>query len=479
MLAVLCAAQFMLIVDVVVVNVALPAIKSSLGIADARLAFVSIAYTLVFGSLLIVAGRAGDLFGRRRLLLCGLGVFTIGSLLSGVAQVDWQLFAARGVQGLGAAAVSPIALSLITATFAEGSARNRALGWWGAVGSAGAIAGQLLGGVLTDLAGWRSIFLINVPIGIAAIAIALKVLPESRTIDRPRLDLAGAVTLAAGLAALTYALSRLAEGGFDRWFTGAMAIAALILSGFVVIERRHPAPLMRFGLLGNRFVSSGNAILALSAAAVGGALFFTSLYLQLVLGYSPLVVGMVFAPVTLIVVLVSPMAGRLVERVGLQRLLVVGLVLTSAGLLGLAMAPLGGSLGYVLPALALVGLGSGLSYAPTFVAGTTGVADADQGLASGLLSTSQELGAAIGLALLGALATTVTAGLGLVEGYRAGYLGALAMIALALLMVPRIRVPASAVAVPLDVMAEMPAASDGNATGDACVSRSHQVPDAA
>lgn len=442
LLAVLCAAQFMLIIDVVIVNIALPAIRSSLHIAGARLPFVSIAYTLAFGSLLIVAGRAGDLFGRRRLLLAGLAIFTVGSLFSGAAQADWQLFVARALQGLGAAAVSPNALALITATFPEGGERNRALGWWGAVGSAGAIAGQLLGGVITALAGWRWIFLINVPIGIIALIVALRVLPESRSLERPRLDLAGAATLATGLAALTYALSRLAEHGADAGFALLLLVAAALLIGFVLIERRHATPLFRFGLLGNQMVRAGNGILALSAAAVGGALFFTSLYLQGALGLSALAVGAAFAPVTLIVLLVSPLAGRMVEKAGLRRLLVSGMTLAGAGMLALVIAPASGSLVAVLPGLALIALGSGLSYAPAFVAGASGVAESDQGLASGLLNTSQELGAAIGLAILGAIATTAATTLGPIDGYRAAYLGAFAMIVAALLLAARLR-PAS------------------------------------
>ncbi len=438
-LAVLCAAQLMLIIDVVIVNIALPAIKANLQIADARLPFASIAYTLVFGSLLIVAGRAGDLFGRRRLLLAGMAVFTIGSLLSGAAQADWQLFAARAVQGLGAAAVSPNALALITTAFPEGGERNRALGWWGAVGSAGAIAGQLLGGLITALAGWRWIFLINVPLGIVALIVALRVLPESRSPERPRLDLAGAATLAAGLAALTTALSRLGERGADYWFVGMLAISALLLGAFIAIERRQTSPLFRFSLLGNSMVRAGNGILALSAAAVGGALFFTSLYLQGSLGLSPLAVGAAFAPVTLIVLLVSPLAGRLVEKLGLRRLLLSGMALAASGMVALVIAPAAHALVAILPGLALIALGSGLSYAPAFIAGTSGVAEGDQGLASGLLNTAQELGAAIGLALLGAIATAAAAMLGQVDGYRAGFLGAFAMIVIAALLASRIR----------------------------------------
>ena len=444
-LAVLCAAQLLLIIDIVVVNVALPAIKTSLAIPEARLPLVSISYTLAFGSLLIVAGRAGDLFGRRRLFLAGLVVFTCGSLLSGAAQADWQLFAARVLQGLGAAAISPNALALITTTFAEGSERNRALGFWGAVGSAGAIAGQLLGGLITAAAGWRWIFLINVPIGVLAFAIALRILPESRAADRTQLDLGGAASLAGGLAVLSYGLSRLPESGADVGFGLVMTAALALLVAFLVIELRHPAPMMRFGLLTNSFVRAGNAVLALSAAAVGGTLFFTSLYLQLILGYSPLAVGLAFAPVTLIVLVVSPFAGRLVDRFGVRRMLAAGMVLIAAGVLYLTRVSATGNLFTdVLPGLVIVALGSGLSYAPAFIAGTSGVAEDEQGLASGLLNTSQELGAAIGLSLLGAAAAW--AGAGVTASYRAGYLGAFTLAVLAVVVAVRIRSQSDATA---------------------------------
>ncbi len=442
-LTVLCAAQLLLIIDIVVVNVALPVIKISLSIPEARLPLVSTSYTLVFGSLLIVAGRAGDLFGRRRLLLAGLVIFTCGSLLSGAAQTDWQLFTARALQGLGAAAISPNALALITTTFGEGRERNRALGLWGAVGSAGAIAGQLLGGLITALAGWRWIFLINLPICVVAFVIALRILPESHAADRTRLDLGGAACLASGLAVLSYGLSRLPENGADTWFGVAVAVTLALLVAFVVIERRHPAPMMRFGLLNNGFVRAGNAVLALSAAAVGGTLFFTSLYLQLGLGYSPLAVGLAFAPVTLIVLMVSSFAGRLVDRFGVRHMLAAGMTLVAAGVLSLTRVPAAGNVfADVLPGLVVVAMGSGLSFAPAFIAGTSGVAADEQGLASGLLNTSQELGTAIGLALLGAAAAG--AGAGVTASYRAGYLGAFTLAALAVVVVVRLRPQADA-----------------------------------
>jgi EmrB/QacA subfamily drug resistance transporter len=450
-LAILCAAQLMLIVDVVIVNVALPSIRDSLDVPDARLQLTGIAYTLTFGSLLIVAARAGDRFGRRRLLVGGMALFTVASVLTGAAQSPWQLFAGRALQGLGAALVSPNALALLTAIVPEGARRNRALGAWAAVGSAGAIAGQLAGGLLTDLVGWRWVFLVNVPVGVATVVAAVRRLPESRPeADLAEgdpgagLDLGGAVTLVGGLGALTLGLSRVAEGTYDGVLVAWAVAAAVLLTAFATVERRHPAPLVRFSLLRRRTVRSGNVALALNAGALGGALYFTSLYLQVVLGYSPLAVGAAFAPVTLVVLVVSPYAGRLVGRTGARPLLMAGLTLLALGMVLLARVSTGGSyVADVLPGLALLALGSGISYAPTFVAGTTGVGERDQGLASGLLGTAQELGAAIGLAILAAVATAATTGGsgdlgGLTGGYRAGYLAGAALTVVAVLVASRL-----------------------------------------
>jgi EmrB/QacA subfamily drug resistance transporter len=434
---VLCAAQLLLVVDVVVVNVALPAIRRSLGIGGGELQLTGVAYTLVFGSLLIVAGRLGDLLGRRRLLLAGVALFTLASLLSGGAQNGWQLFAARSVQGLGAALVSPNALALLTSVFPEGARRNQAFGMWAAVGSGGAIVGQLLGGALTALAGWRWIFLVNAPLGLAVFLAAARLLPESRSSDRRPADLLGAASLAGGLACLSVALTRVAERAFDARLGAAVALCLALAALFVSVERRHRAPLVRFGLLRDPAVRTGNLVLALNAGALTGTLFFTTLYLQDALGYSPLAVGAGFAPVTLVVLVTSPLAGRAVGRVGAPRMLVLGGTAAAAGMLFLARAPDAGRYAVdVLPGLALIALGSGLSYAPTFALGTSGVAEPDQGLASGLLSTAQELGAALGLALLASLAVSLAGdGAGFagsdLTAYRVGYLGAGALQVLA------------------------------------------------
>lgn len=441
-LVLLCAAQFMLIVDVVVVNVALPTIRTDLAIPDSRLPLVSVGYTLTFGSLLIVFGRAGDLLGRRLLFLTGLATFTAASLATGLAQAEWQLVAARAGQGVGAAMVSPTALALLTTAFREGASRNRALGYWAAVGSGGAIAGQLVGGVITDTVGWRGIFLVNVPIGIVTFVLARRHLPESRSGDRPALDLRGALLLTAGLATATLSLTRFAEGGRAAeaaWLAAASAAAWL---GLVAVERGHAAPLVDRRPLRVAGVARANVLLAIDAGALGATLFFTTLYLQVVLGYPPLAVGVAFAPVTLLIIVISPRAGALTSRYGPRVLIAGGFALLATGMLLLARVPAGGTyLRDVLPALLLLAAGSGVSYAPIFIAGTTGVADRDQGLASGFLNSAQDLGAALGVTVLGAVATAATPGDGpaaLATGYRAGFLAAAAVTALGALLIARI-----------------------------------------
>ncbi len=441
-LSILCVAQFMLIVDVVVVNVALPSIRADLDIADSRLQLVAVGYTLTFGSLLILFGRMGDLFGRRRLFLAGLAVFTLASLATGLAASEWLLFTSRAAQGVGAAMVSPTALALLMTYFREGDERNRALGYWGAVGSGGAVAGQLVGGSLTDAFGWRSIFFVNVPIGLLALAAAARHLQESHPEEQRHLDGRGACLLVAGLVAAIVSLIRLGEGrdlSVALW-TGAVAV--VLLGAFMRTERRQPAPLVDARLLRVGRVLPANLLLAVNAGMVSGTLFFTTLYLQVVLGYSPLAVGAAFAPITLVILLASPRVGALVATVGVRRLLTIGFTLAAVGMAVLARLPEDGSYATdVLPGLVLVALGSAFAYAPTFVAGTTDVPADQEGLASGLLNTSQELGAAVGLTVLAALAAAATTGAvptSVAGGYRAGLLLAAAVTGLALAVVRRL-----------------------------------------
>lgn len=437
----LCAAQFMLILDVVIITVAIPSMRADLAIPDTRLQLVGIAYTLTFGSLLVLSGRIGDLLGRRRVLLAGLVVFTLASLVTGVAQQDWQLLAGRAMQGLGAALMSPNALALITSRLAEGPERNWALGLWAAVGSAGAIAGQLIGGVVTEFLGWRWIFFINVPIGVCVAIIAARTLHESRRNDRPRIDVAGALLLTAGLASLIIALSSIAEDSAGSLVTALLAAAVLLLAGFVAVERRHSTPILRLGLLRIPGVRTGNMTLVLNAGALTATLFFTTLYMQAVLGYSALAVGAAFAPITLIILLVSPYAGRLTGRIGVRRLLLAGLGLLALGMLLLARIPVDGNYWIdVLPGLLLLAFGSGLAYAPTFIAAASGVEPNEQGTASGLINSAQELGAAVGLAILALIAAAATGAIQaatatqLADGYRVGFACAAGFIVLAMIV---------------------------------------------
>jgi EmrB/QacA subfamily drug resistance transporter len=443
-LGVLCSAQLMLIVDVVALNVALPSMQRSLDIPSGQLQFAGVAYTLTFGSLLVVAGRAGDLLGRRRLFRIGLAVFTVASLLNAVAPSGSWLFVGRALQGAGAALVSPTALSMLTSTFAEGERRNRVLGVWAAVGSAGAIVGQVLGGVLTDLFDWRAIFLINIPIGVAAVLFVSRFIPESFG-AQARLDLRGAALLTASVETISLALMRVADHGADGWLLLGGAAAGLTAAVLWLAERRHTAPLLKVELLRNRGVRAGNGVLALLAGGTAGALFFATLYLQGSLDYSPSAVGVAFAPVTGIVLCVSPIAGRLAGRFGARNLLVIGAACTGVGLGLLSRMGVDGSyLTDVLPGLAIVALGNGLAYAPTMIVATSGIDDADQGLASGLIGTSQELGTAVGLAAVAPIAAAVTRSSGVVsadaaaiDGYRAGLLVAGGLVALAVVIATR------------------------------------------
>ena len=461
-LALLCTAQFMLILDVVVVNVALPSIRADLQIPDGALQFVAVAYTVAFGSLLVAFGRAGDLYGRRRIFLVGLAVFTVASLGAGLAQSGWQLIASRAVQGIGAAMVSPTALALLTTRFDEGPARNRALSVWGAVGAGGAIAGQLIGGVLTDVAGWRAIFLINVPVGVLAIAAGVGLLSEHRERAGARLDGVAAALLSGGLVPAVLAVTWLPQRGLSPSVVVAGLTAVLLLAAFAVRERRSSAPLIELALLRRTGVRTGIAALALSAAALTTGLFFTSLYLQVVLGHSALAVGLSFAPLTVVILLITPFSGAVVTRVGARPPLVLGMALVAAGLAWLSFVrPDGSYWTDVLPGLLAMAVGSGISYAPMFITATSGVPAEDQGLASGLLNTSQELGPAIGLAALAGVAAALTAAPGvadLVPGYRAGFVGAAVLVVIGAVAAARLPVGVGRRAAPAGAGSPEPAA---------------------
>jgi MFS family permease len=429
----LCAAQFVLIVDVVIVTVALPSIRRDLAIPDGRLPLVGVAYTVTFGSLLIVLGRVGDLLGRRRVLLAGMVLFTLASVAAAAGQRDWQLFAARAAQGVGAAMVSANALASINARFAEGAARNWALGLWAAVGSAGAIAGQLVGGAITEFLGWRWIFLINLPVGVVVVAVLAATLAESRGERHGRVDVVGSLLLAGGLALAVLALALSGEGAAPA--TALLVGAVVVLAAFVLVERRRAEPVLRLGLLRLPGVRTANATLFLNAGALGAGLYFVTLYLQVVLGYSALAVSAVFAPITLLILVLSPRVAALVGRFGVRSLLSAGLGLLAAGSLLLARVPVDGGLLDVLPAMLLFALGSSLSYAPTFVAASSGVPESEQGAAAGLVNSTQELGSAVCLAVLAFAAAAATTGAdpaALTAGYRVGFAAAGALLLVAL-----------------------------------------------
>lgn len=435
----LCMAQFMLILDVAIVNVALPSVQRDLGFPSADLQLVVTAYALFFGGLLLLGGRAADLFGRRRVFVWGLGVFTVASLLCGLAPTAGVLVAARAMQGAGAALVAPAGLSLLTTIFSEGEERNRALGAWSAVAAGGGAAGLILGGLLTDLAGWRWVFLVNAPVGAAVIAASLRMLPAGRSTTsaedadtggtlRQRLDAPGAATATLGLMALVYALSLGEREGFGSGTTLALlAGSAALLVAFVFVEKRAGNPLVPFGIFRSRTLAGANLATLFFSAVVIGANFFPTLYLQQVLFFSPLLTGLAFLPMTVVAALASALAARLVGRTGARPLLLSGMLALAAGSALLArVSPDGGYLADVLPGLVLVAVGLGAGFTVGTLAATSGVRAEQQGAASGILTTSQQLGGAVGLALLATVASAVAGDASspeaLVGGFRAAFL---------------------------------------------------------
>ena len=418
-LVIVCLAQFMVVLDATVVNVALPSIQADLGFSAADLQWVINAYTLVFGGFLLLGGRAGDLFGRRKLFLAGVAVFSFASLLNGLASSETWLVAARGLQGLGGALVSPAALSIITTTFAEGEDRTKALGVWSAIAAGGGAFGLLLGGVLTDLLSWEWIFFVNVPIGIATAMLAIRYVPESRAVLRDSgVDLPGAVAVTAGLVVLVYAIVKAEDFGWGSGKTlGLAAIALALLAAFVVIERRTRAPLIRLGIFRVRSLAGANSVLALVVGGLFAFFFFASLYVQKILGYSPLEAGLAFLPVTAGIGIGAAIAQQLVKRIGVRTTAGLGMLIAAFGLyLFSGVAVDGTYVSDVLPAVIPQSIGMGLFFVPITLIATTNVAEEDAGLASGLFNTAQQVGGALGLAVLSTLAAdksaSVLSGLG-------------------------------------------------------------------
>ncbi len=411
-LALIVTAQFMVILDVAIVNVALPSIKSDLGFSDTGLQWVITAYAIFFGGTLLLGGRLADLLGRRRMFVAGLALFAASSLLSGFAWSAGSLVAFRAVQGLGGALLAPAALSLLMTTFAEGRERNRALGIYGAASGSGAAAGVLLGGVITSYLGWSWIFFVNVPVGLAAIALTPFLLRDSRAeLPHRHFDLAGAGAVTGGLMLLVYAMTRAASDGWSSPVTlGLLGGSALLIAAFVVIESRSRSPLLPLRIFRLRALSAANATMALVGAVTFSEFFVLTLYVQDVLHYSAVQSGVAFVAFALSVVLASNLAQAVVGRIGVRGTLMMGLALAtiSAGLL--TQVPVDGHYFWDLfPAFVLGGTGLGFSFVPVTIASLAGVDRADAGVASGLVNTSRQIGGAIGLAAISTIAASAAA----------------------------------------------------------------------
>ncbi len=410
-----CLAQFMVILDVSIVNVALPSIRGDLGFSAANLQWVVNAYTLAFAGFLLLGGRAADLIGRRLVFVAGLGVFGTASLVGGFAQDDTMLVAARAAQGLGGAIVAPATLSILTTTFSEGAERNRALGLWAAMGGAGGAAGALLGGMLTEWLSWRWILFINVPIGLGAALVATRVLLAGREDRASRhFDLAGAVTVTLGLVVLTYGIVGSEQHGWGSARTLALLAAGVaLLAAFTFIEGRlATAPLVPLRIFTSRQLTGANVVVCLMGSAAFAMWYFVSLYLQEVLRFSPIQAGLAFLPMTLTIVACSQIASRLVGRIGAGRVLTVGMASIGVGMLLFAQVRVDGTypIDVLVPSL-LASTGIGFSFVPVTIAATSGVAGPEAGLASGLVNTSRQVGGSLGLALLATFATQRSADL--------------------------------------------------------------------
>jgi EmrB/QacA subfamily drug resistance transporter len=410
-LVIACLAQFMVVLDATVVNVALPSIQRGLHFSPSSLQWVVNAYTLVFGGFLLLGGRAGDLLGRKRLFTVGVVLFSAASLLNGLAQSSTMLIVGRGVQGLGAALLSPAALSIITTTFTEQAERTKALGVWSAIAAGGGAVGLIMGGALTQLASWEWIFIVNVPVGVLTLLATLRFVPESRAdLEHRSFDLAGAVTVTGGLIVLVYAIVKAQAFGWGSGRTlGLIALALALLALFVSIEQRSVAPLIRLSIFRVRTLTVANIVLLLVASGLFGMFFFASLYVQEILGYSPLHAGLAFLPVTAGIAIGAGLAQQLIKRAGVRNVGVLGITLATIGMAVLTQVPVHGTYaGDLLPGLLPMSIGMGLVFVPITLLATGGVTANDSGLASGLFNTSQQVGGSLGLAILSTLAASKT-----------------------------------------------------------------------
>jgi EmrB/QacA subfamily drug resistance transporter len=431
-LILLCVAQFIVVLDASIVNVALPTIGKGLHFSDQNLPWVVNAYVIAFGGFLLLGGRAADLLGRRRVFMVGLGVVAVASLAAGFAATQGQLIAARAAQGLGAAIVSPAALSIVTTLFRDGAERNKALGAWGAVaGSAGA-AGVLLGGILTDSLGWEWVLWVNVPVALIATP---GLIPESRSESTTRhFDAAGAVTVTGGLSVLAYALLDASSSGWGSTkIVSLLILAAALLGAFVIIEQRSKAPLVPFRIFRVRTLTGANVVGLLLGASLFSMFFFISLYMQQVLGYSPIHAGLSYLPLAVTIVVAAGLGGQLVTRFGFKPILAAGMLFVAVGLLWFSSVSVGGGfLSDILGPSLLAAMGLGFGFVTSTIAAVSGVEEREQGLASGLINTSQQIGGALGLAVLSTIATSRTDHLiaggatlphALTEGFQRAFLG--------------------------------------------------------
>jgi EmrB/QacA subfamily drug resistance transporter len=410
-LAVLATAQFMVILDATIVNVALPAIQKSLGFSnESQLQWVVTAYALVFGGFLLLGGRLADLFGRRRVFMAGIGLFALASLAGGLSQNPAMLVVFRSIQGLGGALLAPAALSLVLTIFQEGPERNRALGLWSMVAGGGGAVGLLLGGVLTQYADWRWIFFINVPIAVIVLIMALRFVPKSLPTERQSLDIGGALSVTGSLMSLVYALAEVPTKGWSDHLTlGALGLSALLMIVFIVNESVRKQPLIKLGIFKRRNVSGGTIIQLLMPAALFGMFFYLSIYLQQILHYSPTKTGLADVPFTIVLIIVAGTLSRVIAKINPKPVLVLAPLVVGAGLVFFSRIPLHASYWTdIFPGVALMAAGMGAVFVTTTVVATSGTSHEESGLVSGLLNTGQQIGGAIGLAILSVVSTSVT-----------------------------------------------------------------------
>lgn len=411
LLGLLALAQFMVVLDTSIVNVALPAIQKALHFNASNLQWVITAYTLAFGGFLLLGGRAADLYGRRKMFIIGVSGFTLMSLFVGLSENSTMMIVARGLQGLFAALMSPAALSIVLTSFKEGADRNKALGIWGAVAAGGAAAGVLFGGLLTEYTSWEWNFFVNIPVGLFVALMARKVVPlHAREVKHNDLDLPGAVTVTGGLMTLVFALTKAPEWGWTNGKSlGLFAVVAVLLSLFVWNESRVKHPLMPLSIFRIRNLTGANLIMMPITAAMMSMFFFISLYIQTVMNYSPVKTGLSFLPVTFIIGTVATIMSRQVAKIGYKRILMVAPLFVGAGLFWLGHIPVHGTYwGNIFPGLALVALGMGATFVTATITATSGVPGNEAGLASGMFNTSQQIGGALGLAVLSGVAASHT-----------------------------------------------------------------------